>query len=239
MAGVMSVWPVRAIVAVIAGLAIGQVAQLPLGLLVDVIWQHEVTGGRWQFSLPNIIWVCITAVIVGFCTGWIAGRRGKLLAAVAAFLPLVLLIAMQMIRNVDMTDYLAQQYDTKPALWTWIGLIPAIFGGHFGALDGKRYFNRAAFFSGTGLLYVGYLGFSLFHLYTAFVAFELAGFIAAVISLAIVGVSELYWVVQLWEKSGTFLTQYTAIPLSLIASMILGVTLIGDAEKTKNTSNQT
>ena len=216
-----SFWLLRAPLAVVGGVAIGQVAQVPLALLLDLIWQNDVTGGRWPFTLPNVLLACLVGLVAGFSTGWIAGRRGKLLGAIAIFLPLWLMLTMAIVRNVDPTKYFEQIYDTKPALWVWLALIPGVIGGHFGALDGKRYFNRAALFCGAGFLWVAGIGFSLFHLYTGFIAFQAAGFIAAIITLGFPFVAELYWVWRMWNESGHFLNHYTSLIVMLVVFLVI------------------
>ena len=229
----LSFWFVRAPLAVVGGVVIGQIAQVPLALLLDLIWQNNVTGGRWPFTLPNVLLTCLVGLIAGFSTGWFAGRRGKLLGAIAIFLPLLLTLTVTLIKNVDPTEYFEQIYDTKPALWVWISLAPAIIGGHFGALDGKRYFNRVAFFCGAGFLWVAGIGFTLFHLYTGFIAFEVAGIVAASISLGLPIVAELYWGWRIWNESGHFLNHYTSLILMLVAFLVIA-SMAGLAfEKTK------
>ena len=219
-----SFWFVRAPLAVLGGVVIGQSAQVPLALLLDLIWQNDVTGGRWSFTFPNVLLACVVGLVVGFFTGWIAGRRGKLLGAIAIFLPLWAMLTVAVVKNVDPTEYFEQMYDTKPALWVWLALIPGVIGGHFGALDGKRYFNRAALFCSVGCLWVAGLGFSLFHLYTGFIAFQAAGFIAAIITLSFPVVAELYWVWRIWNEGGHFLNHYTSLILMLIVFLIIAGT---------------
>lgn len=127
----------RAILAVVAGVIIGQISQVPLAYLLDFIYQSDVTAGRWAWNSANVILTCLVGGITGYSTGRIAKRRGKLLAAIAQFTPLCILVASELIKNVDMSGYSALRYDTDPALWVWIGLIPAVIGGHFGAIRGS------------------------------------------------------------------------------------------------------
>jgi len=135
--------------------------------------------------------------------------------------------------NVDPTKYFEQMYDTKPALWVWVALIPGIVGGHFGALDGKRYFNRAALFCDTGFLWLAGIGFSLFHIYTAFIAFEAAGFIAAIITISFPFVAELYWGGRIWNESGRFLNHYISLILMLVVFLFIAGMASIAYEKTK------
>ena len=216
-----SFWFVRAPLAVLGGVVVGQIAQVPLALLLDVVWQRDVTGGRWPFNLPNILLACIVGILAGFVTGWIAGRRGKLLGAIAIFLPLWLLLTVTVIRNVDLTEYFEKMYDTRPALWAWIALAPGVVGGHFGALDGKGYFNKTALYGSAGFLWLASLGFSFFHFYTAFIAFERVGFMAATFTLGLPFVAELYWIWRIWNESGHFLNGYTSLILMLVVFLLI------------------
>lgn len=234
----LSFWFFRAPLAVFGGVIIGQVIQVPLAFLLDLIWQNDVTGGRWPFTFPNVLLTCLVGLIAGFTTGWIAGRRGKLFGAVAIFMPLWLLLTVAIIKNVDPTEYFEQMYDTKPALWIWIALAPGIIGGHFGALNGKRYFNQAALFCAAGFAWVAGIGFSLFHLYTAFVAFEAGGFFAAIITLSFPVVSELYWGWRIWNESGYFLNHYISFVVMLVAFFaIAGLSGIAHAKTKKWVEN--
>ena len=226
----LSFWLLRAPLAVVGGVLIGQIAQIPFAFFLDLMWQHDVTGGRWPLTLPNVLLTCLGGVVTGFTAGWVAGKHGKLLAAVATFLPLLLFIIVSLIKNVDSTAYFQRTYDTKPALWAWIALIPSIVGGHFGSLDGKRYFNHTSTFCGLGFLRLAYTGFGLFHLYTTFIAFEMAGFIAAFITFGFPLVSELYWLWHIWRESGQFLNHYTSLALLLVVFVLIaGVAGIASA----------
>jgi hypothetical protein len=230
----LSFWFVRAPLAVVGGVIIGQVVQVPLAFLLDLFWQNDVTGGRWPLTLPNILLAGLVGLIAGFSTGWVAGRRGKLLGAIAIFLPLLLLLTITIIRNVDPTEYFKQLYDTKPSLWVWVALLPGILGGHFGALDGKRYFNRSALFCAAGFAWVAGIGFSLFHLYTAFIAFEAAGFVAAIITLSFPVIAELYWGWRIWNESGYFLNHYSSLIVMLVVFLVIaGVAGIAYAKTKK------
>ena len=229
----LSFWFVRAPLAVVGGVVVGQIAQVPLAFLLDLIWQNDVTGGRWPFTFPNVLLACLVGLLAGFSTGWIAGRRGKLLGVIAIFLPLWLLLTVTVMKNVDPTGYFEQIYDTRPALWVWVALAPGVVGGHFGALDGKRYFNRTALFCGAGFLWLAGIGFSLFHLYTGFIAFEVAGFFAAIITLGFPFAAELYWGWRIWNESGHFLNHYTSLILMLVVFLVIAGMAGIAFEKTK------
>lgn len=217
----LSFWMIRTPLAVVGGAIIGQVVQIPLAIFLDQIWQNDVTGGRWPLTFPNVLLTCLVGLIVGFSTGWIAGKRGKLLGAIAIFLPLWVVITIAIIKNVDPTQYNDQVYDTKPVLWVWIALIPGIIGGHFGALNGKRYFNRASLFSAVGFLWVSRLDFLAIHLYTVYVAFKLSGFVSAFITVSLPMLAELFWGWRIWNESGHFMNYYTLLLVMPVVFLVI------------------
>ena len=214
-------WLFRAPLAIDSGVVIGYIGPVPFAFLLDLIWQHDVTGGRWPFTLPNVLLACIGGLLAGFTTGWIAGRLGKLLGAIAVFFPLLLFLTVIVIKNIDSTEYFEQMYDTRPALWVWIAIVPGIVGGHFGALDGKRYFNQAALFCCIGFTWLAGMGFTLLHLYTAFITFEADGFIQAIINLSFPIFAELDWGWRSWKDSGHLLNHYTMLILLLVVFLIV------------------
>jgi hypothetical protein len=76
--------------------------------------------------------------MTGYAAGWIATKRGKLIGALAAFFFLLFYIVLSIVVNRDYTAYMEANYDTKPALWIWIALVPAIIGEHLGVKHGSR-----------------------------------------------------------------------------------------------------
>jgi hypothetical protein len=72
----------------------------------------------------------LNGFVTGLFAGLIAGKRGKLVAGIAQFLPLILFVALELVINRDLSSYFGQ-YGLQ--FWTWIGLVPAIIGGHYGA----------------------------------------------------------------------------------------------------------
>lgn len=130
----------RGFAGVVGGWILGQIFSFPLAFVIDLIAREEVTGGRWPVTFPNIVWVCLTAVIAGFFAGWITGKRGKFVGALTQFAPLFVLTAFFILANIDPNEYFAKEYDSNPATWAWIGLLPAILGGHFGAKMGYKIF---------------------------------------------------------------------------------------------------
>src|SRR5437899_1665063 len=71
------------------------------------------------------------SLLVGFFAGFFAKRRGKLVGALAQFVPVIFILAASLMLNRDILGA-QDNYQTRPALWTWIGLIPAIIGGALG-----------------------------------------------------------------------------------------------------------
>jgi len=120
----------RLFLAVIGGSLLGNAIGLALALGIDRSYGYTATGGDWPLSWPNILYTTSMSLLVGFFAGFIAQRRGKLVGAMAQFAPMVAIIAASLILNRDILG--AHEYRTSPALWTWIGLIPAIIGGALG-----------------------------------------------------------------------------------------------------------
>jgi hypothetical protein len=123
----------RYIVAILIAVIVGQIVQIAAALIIDAIVGHEVTGGRWPPNVENVIVACIQGAAVGIIAGAIARKRGILISAIAIFLPLEIFALLELIKNRDMSDYIASVYDTKPALWIWIALVPAMICGHSSA----------------------------------------------------------------------------------------------------------
>lgn len=119
----------RFTVAVIAGTILGNAFALFAALGIDASYSHEVTGGDWQLNTPNVIYAAIMGFLVGLFAGTIAKTRGLLIGAVTQFFPLTFVIALSIYFN--RPDVLSS-FQVKPAVWTWIGLLPAIIGGHLG-----------------------------------------------------------------------------------------------------------
>jgi hypothetical protein len=71
----------------------------------------------------------------------------------------------------------------------------------------------------TGIIHLGLglLGL-IIHAWTVIIAFGTKGFIAAVITLALPVVAELFWSYQIWSASGMFFNWYT-IPLLAYAGL--------------------
>ena len=122
-------YPVAVIVAMIAGYLL----PMPVFSAIDYL----ISGGKLITTNINVplnwlvvLYMIAIGLITGFLAGFIAEKRGKLIAAIAQFTPLVLLVLLTIIMNVDFLSQASGQ--TRPATWTWVGLIPAIIAGHYG-----------------------------------------------------------------------------------------------------------
>jgi len=124
---------IRYVIAILAAVIIGQVVQVAAAIFSDLMAGAEVTGGRWSLNVANVAVICVQGAAVGCVAGAIARKRGILISAVAVLLPLIIFVLIELIENRDFSNYIATEYDTNPALWTWIALIPAMICGHFSA----------------------------------------------------------------------------------------------------------
>lgn len=186
---------------------VGTILGFPFSIIIDVIWGADVTGGVWALSVPNVIFYSIGAGITGFAAGWIAGRRGILVAAISNFMPVFALVALEIAFNrlASSDSHLA----TRPGLWLWIGLVPCMAAGH---LAEKA---KPSGYSGllTGLMAIFYvsaqLGAVVFHIYTTWLAYQIRGLLAAFITLGTPFIAELYWAWSIWEHTNAFWNIYT------------------------------
>jgi hypothetical protein len=204
---------------------------------IDIIVGREVTGGRWSLNVANIILSIIQGAAVGSVAGAIAKKRGVLISAIAVFLPNFAFSLLEVIKNRDMSDYVAITYDTKPALWAWIALIPAMVCGHV--------FSKAArqheLLSSATIVYVLFFNVAAaaFHLYTTYVAYYFVGGMGAFITFATPLLSEIYWFISIWHSTGMFLNGFTMRILAclivfIVAGAVLGIIgLIDNRAKNK------
>ena len=96
--------------------------------------------------------------------------------------------------------------------------MPSVVGGHFGALNGKYYFNRSAYYFSGSLGFGIIIALPLLHLYTAFIAYKISGFVAGILSLSFPGISACYWCVRISNECGSFFNYYTHVILLLAIS---------------------
>ncbi len=218
---------IRYPLAVVAGSFSGEAFSIPVAVTLDAAFGHEATGGRWPFTAANVILVCIKGLMTGYAAGWFSGKRGKLVGALAAFFTLFFYIAFSIVVNRDYTAYMDANYDTKPALWNWIALIPAIIGGHLGVKHGGRGMSYLA--TGLGMLgmYSAYIGCTALHVYTIVMAYRISGIFGAIMTFGTPPLAEFYWLVASWRGTGVFINLYSMYFLLLGGLFLLSGLLLG------------
>jgi len=232
----------RYIVAILVAFLVGQIVQAVVAIFIDIMVGSEVTAGRWPLNAANIILICIQGATVGFVAGAIAKKRGMLISAIAVFFPILALSLLEVIENRDMSEYIATIYDTKPALWAWVALIPATISGHFFSKAARQHEILPA----ASIVYVicCFVGATAFHFYTAYVAYDFYGGMAAFVTFAAPLLSELYWFINVWHSTGIFLNDYTIRLLACVVMLIFGgaalgvLGLIDKRSKSKMTQSQ-
>jgi hypothetical protein len=220
------------VAAVLIAPIVGELVAVPVAVFMDFIAGAEVTGGRWSLNIANVLLACIRGSIIGCVAGTIAKKRPKLISALATFALLELFIAMEIITNRDMSEYLATRYDTKPALWAWIALFPAMISGHFAAKVAQQSRWVLAQTLGMIILIGGFnIGLGIIHLCTTYAAYEISGAMAAFIAFGTPAISELYWFITIWKSTGMFLNLYTlqllACGLFILVAVVVGGTVGG------------
>lgn len=218
---------IRYPLAVVGGSILGEIFSIPVAVILDAIFGHDATGGRWPFTTPNVILVCVKGLMTGYAAGWISTKRGKLVGALAAFFILFFFVVLSIAVNRDYSAYTDANYDTKPALWNWVALAPAIIGGHYGVKHGSKGISYVA--TGLGLigLYVFFVGCAAFHLYTVLVAYDISGFVVAFITSGTPPLSELYWLVSSWRGTGQFVNGYSIYFMLLLGTLLFVILLFG------------
>jgi hypothetical protein len=216
----------RYVLAIVIGAIVGETVGLPLAFALDIIFRGDITGGRWALNTPNVILTLINGGAIGYTAGYIAQRRGKLMAALAVWMPMIVLIIVEVSMNRDILGNYQASSDTTPALWFWIALVPAMIGGHF-AVKHRPKVGLAALAGGLGgaALILFSLGGAAFHVFTIVVAYEESGFFAALITAFAPPLSELYLVIKIWHKSGYLTNQYDMRFLLLTGIGIFGLAM--------------
>jgi hypothetical protein len=158
---------------------------------------------------------------------------------VAVFVPLELFTAMEIIKNRDMSEYIAAIYDTKLALWVWIALIPAMIAGHFAARVAEGSRSRVIQVVGAIFLFwgAGLASFAI-HIYTTYLAYQTAGAFAAFVTLGLPPISEVYWFMHIWSATGVFFNLYTLRILALGCLYLIGAALLGIGVKLENAAKE-
>jgi hypothetical protein len=215
----------RYVAAVIFAPIIGELIGLPFAVAIDALWGDLVTGARWPFTIPNVILTVIKGLIVGFSAGWIAGRRGKLMAGVAVFLPLTIIVAISLAMNRDLLGPLQSEWDTKPSLWAWIEFVPALLAGHFAVKYKNLGLGPFIVGAAAGMFVVAQIGATAFHFYTSIIAYQIAGTGAAVAAFVFPVFSELWWFWKVWGLAGSIWNAYTSRLLLLALWALIALML--------------
>jgi len=118
------------LLAFVAGSIVGNATAVFAALGIDLSYGESVTGGQWKVSLANVLYAIVMGLLVGLFAGLVARRKGWLAGVLAQFLPLTFVIGLSLAWNRVPAAF--DRYESHPALWTWIGLIPAAIGGYAG-----------------------------------------------------------------------------------------------------------
>ena len=198
---------VRYLGAVLLAPMMSFIGAVPIAVALDIIFGGFVIGGNAPLTLPNALLSIFTGALTGWFAGWIAGRYGKVVAAITNMAPLIIIGVALSSRHELRPDSL---WANTEALNLWIGLIPAIIGGHFAVKFSD--IPTAAFPSvvGVTLGLVAQLMWVIFHLYTVYVAFHVAGFGAAFLTLMLPPLSEFFWLYRLWHDLHSVTNLYWA-----------------------------
>ena len=132
--------PVRYTVAVIVGIVAGYLLPAPVFAIIDYL----VSRGNLIQTSPYVgapinwlvvLYMIAIGAVTGFLAGFIAEKRGKLMATIAQLSPLILVFVLSLIINRDLLSGTGQ---ANISTWIWVGLIPAIIAGHYG----QKYINN-------------------------------------------------------------------------------------------------
>jgi hypothetical protein len=93
--------------------------------------------------------------------------------------------------------------------FAWIGLIPAMLGGHLAVKAKPSGLSSLLGPLGGMMLFIAQFGIAIFHFYTAILAYQVDGFYSAFVSISLPIISELYWLVRIWHLSGAFWNVYS------------------------------
>jgi hypothetical protein len=174
----------------------------------------------------NVLLICFEGLAVGCTAGWIAKTKGMLIAALANFLPLILFIGAALIVNRDLFAYSDTHFETQPALWTWISLVPAMIAGHF-AVRIVQQGGSAALTQVLAVIFsLGFkIGATAMHLYTTYIAYKGFGLLAAFLTFGAPPFAEAYWLFAIWNITGAF-NIYTLRLLGLAAIGLIGLVML-------------
>jgi hypothetical protein len=208
----------RYVAALLLSPAIGSVLGVPFAFVIDVVWGHPVTGGRWPLTLPNVLLSVIEASFMGFSAGWIAGKRGKLIAGLADFTYFTLIVIAALVLNRDLFSH--QDMDTQQSLWVYVGLLPAILMGHLAVKYKHLGLGANLITVASVAIALFYFGTTIFHVYTAAVALDIYGIGGAMMVFFTPLFSEFYWFFKAWNLADTICNVYT---LRLMVLLVWGI----------------
>jgi hypothetical protein len=162
---------------------------------------------------------------VGCTAGWIAKTKGMLVAALANYLPLFLIVAVSIAVNRGLFAYSDTHFDTKPASWFWISLVPAMIAGHFAVRIVNKEGSAAVVQVPAVIFLFGFgIGSMAMHLYTTYVAYQAWGLLAASFTFgAPPPLAEIYWFFAIWHYTDTFFNVYTLRLLDLAVIGLIGL----------------
>lgn len=197
----------RYILAIVVSPFVAEIIGFPFAIALDVAWGQDITAGVWAFTIPNIILVIIKASLLGLVAGWISGAHGKLVAAIANFFPLIAVLIISIALNRDFLGSVPTA--TKPALWTWLGVIPALIAGGYAVKHARNSVGPIFVLIGSSMGFVVPFGAVAFHVYTVITAYQLSGFGSAIIAFIFPILSELWYSWKIWGIAETFWNVYT------------------------------
>jgi len=217
--------------AAVGGIVLGNLFALPFGFIIDWLF-HAHTGGEWALTLPNFLYGSIIAILSGFFAGLLHPRRWLLTPIVMQFMPLTLVILYALAINRQFSPSGQQVVDMLRA-WTWLGLLPAILGAYCSTLASKKAGSTAGVlayvFGGVAVhgIVLLQMGGAFFHIFTVVVAYQASGAFAAVVTLFLPVISELYWAIRLWGTTAWLEGLFIVLFLSIVSIAILSLMSMG------------
>jgi len=126
----------RFVIALVGGFILGQLLAIPIGIIIDMICGHEVTGSNSPISFPNIIYIISIGLLSGYFAGRIYKKRGMVIGGILQILPLFIIIGISIFLNKDFMKMVNNSNRADFASWSWISFIPGIIGGYIGEKHG-------------------------------------------------------------------------------------------------------
>ena len=100
---------VRYAVAIVVGLVTSEALGILLAPGIGALAGQDVTGGRWALNEANVVLTVCKGLPAAFTAGHIARRRGILIGALTAFLPLVAVLLLSLAMNRDILGAIEEQ----------------------------------------------------------------------------------------------------------------------------------